>query len=180
MFALKEKYLPHYTYSDYLLWEGNWELINGVPYSMSPMPSWRHQSLNGNIFSVLKEHLKQCGNCKANIPVDWKISEDTILQPDVIVVCKPFEEGNFLGKTPEIIFEILSPSTADKDRNLKYELYQDAGVKYYIIVDPLKNSAQVYVLEEGFYKETGIYTTGTFYFEISGCQFDFDFSGIWE
>jgi|SRR6185312_10613535 len=180
MFAIKEKQLPHYTYSDYLLWEGNWELINGIPYSMSPMPSWRHQSLNVNIVSALKEQLKQCGNCKANIPVDWKISEDTILQPDVVVVCKPFEEGVFLSKTPEIIFEILSPSTASKDQNLKYELYQKAGVKYYIIVDPIKNTAQIFVFEGDAYKESGNYTTESFHFEISGCTFDFDFSGIWE
>ena len=180
MFAFKEKHLPHYTYPDYVLWEGNWELINGVPYAMSPMPSWRHQSLNGNIFAELKDHLKQCGNCKANIPVDWKISEDTVLQPDVVVVCKPFEEGIFLSKTPEIIFEILSPSTASKDQNLKYELYEKAGVKYYIIVNPNKNTAQVFVLNADIYKEAGTYTSGKFHFEITGCAFDFDFTGIWE
>ena len=58
MLALKEEYLPNYTYDDYVLWEGNWELIDGIPYAMSPAPTVTHQEINGNILVALKTALK--------------------------------------------------------------------------------------------------------------------------
>ena len=68
---IADKYRPHYTYEDYLLWEGRWELIDGMPYAMSPFPSVDHQDINGNLLVVFKEALKNnCNKCKALIPVE--------------------------------------------------------------------------------------------------------------
>ena len=67
--------------------------------------------------------------------MDWKISDDTVLQPDVLIVCKRIEK-KYLDFPPVLIVEVLWPSTAAKDRNVKMELYQLQLVKYYLIVDP--------------------------------------------
>jgi len=189
MFELQNKDLPKYTQADYEQWEGNWELIGGVPfakvsepdtaYTMAPAPGWYHQKLNWKICAKAQDGLNGCANCEVNMPVNWKISEDTIVQPDVVVVCKPFEEGLYLTKTPEIIFEILSASTSQKDRVLKYDLYESVGVKYYIIVNPIEKNAEIFLLNQDNYQSQGTFTTGIYHFEISGCNIDFDFGGIW-
>ena len=59
------KILPHYTYEEYCQWEGRWELIEGIPYAMSPTPVPRHQWISCNIKSELKDAIKKalCKNC---------------------------------------------------------------------------------------------------------------------
>jgi len=79
---LNINYLPRYTYKDYEHWEGRWELIDGIPYAMSPKPGILHQKVSNNIAAELKNLLEDCNECVALLPVDWKISDDTILQPD--------------------------------------------------------------------------------------------------
>ena len=85
---IKIDYIPRYTYNDYLNWEGRWELIEGLPYAMTPLPIIEHQEVSKNILLQLSERLKDCIKCKALLPVDWKIDNDTVLQPDNSVVCE--------------------------------------------------------------------------------------------
>jgi Uma2 family endonuclease len=179
MTAAQHKYLPHYTYDDYVQWEGRWELINGIPYAMSPAPIMFHQRINANITSELKVQLKNCPSCKVYYFIDFKIGDDIVLQPDASVVCEPFVEASFLTKAPEIVFEILSPSTKQKDLHAKYDIYEKAGVKYYVIVDPVKRQCFVYHLTEGIYKLVFTTETGKFEFGIEGCPIEFDFGTIW-
>ncbi|MCP5053770.1 MAG: Uma2 family endonuclease, partial [bacterium] len=141
--ALKTEDLPHYTYDDYVQWEGKWEIIHGIPYAMTPSPRKKHQWINTEIIWQLRTQLNDCKECNVLMPVDWPITENTVVQPDILVVCGESMEGAKLENTPVVIFEILSPSTAKKDRGLKYELYQNAGVKYYCIVDPETLSTEV-------------------------------------
>ena len=93
----KIKLLPHYTYEDYCNWEGRWELIDGIPFAMSPAPTPRHQWLIANIISELRVSIKKskCKLCKVYDFIDVKIEDDTILQHDCSVVCKPITK-NFL------------------------------------------------------------------------------------
>jgi len=179
MGALKKDYLPNYTYSDYIYWEGDWELIYGVPYAMSPAPSIAHQSISQSIAWVLQDALKGCETCKALLPVDWKISQNTIVQPDNLVICHKPLHPNYISKAPKIIFEILSPSTSTKDERIKYELYEQEGVSYYIIVNPTDEVAKVYRLHEGRYIKVADVSSETIHFELEACSFDFDFSKIW-
>ena len=74
----------------------------------------------------------------------------TILQPDILVVCKEIKK-KFLDFAPSLVVEIISPSTALKDRHTKYALYQSQGIKYYLIVDPDSNEAEVYKLDNNVY-----------------------------
>ena len=71
-------------------------------------------------------------------PIDWKINEETTVQPDNLVVCGELEKKAYLNKTPTLIFEILSKSTAHKDRTTKFKLYEQEGVRHYVIVDQMK------------------------------------------
>ncbi len=183
MGALKiEDAYPRYTYNDYLNWEGRWELIDGIAYAMSPMPLIEHQRISGKIANQLEEMLKECSICQALLPVDWKINDETIVQPDNLVIChKPRNEA-YLTKAPVIIFEVLSKSTAKKDTTVKFELYQFEGVKYYIIVDPDEKIAKVYELKDGRYVKVGDFEDEKATFKLKKCgkELEFDFDRIWD
>lgn len=63
-------YLPYYTYEDYKIWKGKWEIIDGVAYAMSPTPLIKHQSISNKIARNLEELFENCTKCKALLPVD--------------------------------------------------------------------------------------------------------------
>jgi Uma2 family endonuclease len=179
MGALREEDLPSYTYEDYKLWEGDWELIHGVPYAMSPAPMIKHQKISNNIARYLSEALEKCETCQALLPVDWKIDNHTIVEPDNLVICHEPQNEAYITKAPKIIFEILSKSTAHKDKNLKYSLYEKEGVDYYIIVDPTESIAKVYKLHEGTYIKVCDASDESIEFTLDACDFTFDFGKIW-
>lgn len=180
MSVQKQEYLPHYTSQDYESWEGSWELIEGVPYAMSPAPTIKHQSISQKIAYQLSAILENCENCKALLPVDWKINEETIVQPDNLIVCGDVD-GQYLSKAPKVIFEILSPSTAKKDTGIKFDLYQQEGVKYYIIVNPDESLAKVYKLtDDGRLIKKMDAQTEAYQLEVENSKLNFDFSQIWD
>ena len=109
--------------------------------------------------------------------VDWKISSDTIVCPDNSVVCSEIKT-KFIEDVPKIIFEVLSPSTKKVDRNRKYNLFQEKSVKYYILVEPKGDFAEVYKLENGFYKLKGEFTNEIYSFDLNNCKVDFNFGNI--
>ena len=170
--------LPHYTYDDYLLWEGRWEIIGGIPYAMTPAPTIEHQRISQQIAHDLLDALDNCEQCHALLPVDWKISEDTVLQPDNLVVCYP-PEGTYLTKAPTLVFEILSKSTAQKDRRTKYDIYEREGVRYYVIVDPVDHFAKVYKLVSGKFNKLIDAGNEVVAFDLGPCEIHLDFEKIW-
>lgn len=181
MGALKIEDLPQYTYEDYKNWEDNWEIIYGVAYAMSPAPMIKHQKISNNIAWELKNLFKNCKNCEVLLPIDWKISQDTIVQPDNSVICHIPTHEAYITKAPKIIFEILSKSTAKKDRGLKFNLYEKEGVKYYIIVNPDEEIAKVYHLKDGRYIKVCDASDESVEFDIKECEDKllFDFGKIW-
>jgi Uma2 family endonuclease len=134
------------------------------------------------IAAHLMSLLGNCGKCRPLMPVDWEIAPDTVVQPDVLVVCSDsdFLEDVKLTIPPVLVFEILSPSTARKDRIIKYQLYQDAGVKYYCIVDPETKSADVFLLRDSEYQGMGAFHEGKITFDLEECSIDFDFGSIFK
>ena len=179
MSAIKKEYLPNYTYDDYKEWEGNWELIYGVPYAMAPAPMIKHQAISNKIARYLDESLQECKVCQALLPIDWKIDDSTVVQPDNLIICHTPQNEAYISKAPKVIFEILSKSTATVDKNLKYELYEQEGVGYYIIVDPNESIAKVYELKEGRYIKLCDAYEESVDFDLNDCAFIFDFSKIW-
>ncbi len=87
--GISNKIIPHYTYDDYIQWEGRWELIEGHPIAMSPMPVPEHQRAASELRTEFTLALRKigCKECKAYDPLDYKVSEDTIIQPDILIVC---------------------------------------------------------------------------------------------
>lgn len=171
--------LPRYTYEDYLQWQGRWELIHGVAYAMAPAPGIAHQRISQQIASQLEYALANCPECHALLPVDWKIDEETTVQPDNLVVCGELAKMDYLSKAPTLIFEILSKSTAHKDRTTKFKLYEQEGVLYYVIVDPLESLAKVYRLQEGRYIKVVDAAQDTVEFDFGKCRIAFEFAKIW-
>ncbi|MDQ7060096.1 MAG: Uma2 family endonuclease [Sulfurimonas sp.] len=179
MRALRLEDLPRYDYDDYKTWEGRWELINGVPYSMSPSPTFEHQNISQNISYELKRLLKKCKDCKSVIALDWIVSDNTIVCPDNVILCNE-TQSKFIQTPPKVIFEVLSPSTKKKDRTIKYDIFQEQGVKYYILLEPKGNFAEVYKLTNGFYKLKGEFTDEEYIFNLDECKINFSFKNIFE
>ena len=177
--ALKEDHFPRYTYDDYCQWEGKWEIISGIAYAMTPAPSILHQSISQNISGQLFDLLKKCDNCHALLPVDWLVAEDTVVQPDHLVICGDRPDGVKLTVTPSLIFEILSDSTRQKDENLKYKLFEAAGVLYYFLVDPVTKTAKGYCLQNGRYEKIGTFNHDSTVIHLPECTIVFHFSEIW-
>ena len=82
----KEEYRPYYTYEDYKEWEGDWELIGGNAYAMAPSPRFNHQSIASLLIQSIGESIRSCKNCMVVFEMDYKISDDTILRPDIALV----------------------------------------------------------------------------------------------
>ena len=179
---LQKKYLPNYTYDDYEQWEGKWELINGIPFAMSPAPGIAHQEVSGKIHYQLLNLLKNCNNCKALLAIDWRPMDEfdnNVFQPDNLVICKE-ATGNYITDAPELIFELLSPATALKDKHLKFEAYEARGVKYYVIVDIDLRAADVFELKDGKYSKIIEAKNDIVNFILdNNCVIDFNFSEIW-
>lgn len=177
--ACDEEYIPRYSYKDYLEWEGKWELIGGIAYAMSPAPIIKHQEISSNIWLELREKSKECQYCKSLQAVDWKTDFKTVVCPDNLLVCGEDVGDKQLTKIPQIIFEILSPSTAFKDRNVKYKLYEKMGVKYYILVDGTALTAEVFELIDDSYQKIKNAQDDIVKFELDRCKIAFDFEKIW-
>lgn len=179
-FALKREHYPNYTYDDYLQWEGHWELIDGIPYAMSPLPSIRHQQIAANLLVQLTEALKDCNQCTATLPIDWKVAYNTVIQPDVMVVCYPLNDGNFIDEAPTLVVEVLSPSTRDRDLLVKRKIYEEQKVKYYVIVDPAELSITVLLHNGTTYTEVLVTREGHYTFKFDNeCSAQIDLGTIW-
>lgn len=169
MTAMRPDMSKSYTYADYLNWNGEEriELINGIPYMMTPAPSRQHQEilfeLAGQFRNALKD--KECKGYVAPFDVRFPDFEDpndneiyTVVQPDLVVVCdsQKLDEKGCIG-APDLIVEVLSPSTASHDYIRKMNLYEKHGVKEYWIVHPTEQLVMVYVLGNGQYGKPFVY-----------------------
>lgn len=147
-----------YTYADYLTWpeDERWEIIDGIAY-MQAAPSWQHQAISSELSAQFVNYLRG-KSCKAftapfdlRLPEENEKDEDTknVLQPDIVVVCsKKGLKGTGYYGVPELIIEITSPATSRKDRLLKFNKYEKAGVKEYWIVEP-EGVVSVFKLQDG-------------------------------
>ena len=158
-----------FTFSDVLTWDENEriEIIHGEAFMMAP-PSRIHQEISGEIFRQLANYLegKQCKVYSAPFGVrlferdeDSPGDVDTVVEPDISVVCNRSKLDDHGCKgAPDMLIEILSPSTLRHDQLVKLNLYQQAGVREYWIVDPMSKSVQVFLLDsEGFLRIHEVY-----------------------
>lgn len=174
------KILPNYTYDDYLHWEGKWELIDGFPIAMNPAPLPKHQRVSSALLAEFVFALKKSKKCNAYQPIDFKVNESTILQPDISIICgKPTKA--YLDFPPVLVVEVLSPSTALRDRHTKFGIYEEQGIKYYLIVDADKEKVDVYMLVNGKYEQQEYDANLPFHFSFEeNCDANILFSEIWD
>lgn len=148
------RYRPRYTVDDYACWEGSWELWDGIPIATSPSPFGRHGQLAGRLITELNRSIDDSG-CQAAVlaEIDWIVSRDTVVRPDVSVVCGSAPPRH-IEQPPALVAEVLSAATRDRDLGEKKDLYRDHGVRWYLIVDPEKNSLAAFSLTAGNYQPT--------------------------
>jgi len=145
-----------YTYADYLTWDDDVrrELIDGVPYLMA-LPNPRHQEISGNLLVLFRSFLKG-KQCKVYLPLDVRLNastlDNTVVQPDLLIICDHsiIDKASIKG-VPDMVVEILSPSTARYDKSLKFETYLKAGIREYWIVDPKNETLAVNILKDDNY-----------------------------
>lgn len=162
----------HYSYADYLTWkiDDMMELIRGKAFKWAASaPGMSHQKVSLRLASALFTFLKgkPCQVFQApfdvRFPVKSKKSDeiDTVLQPDLCVVCdeSKLDEAGCIG-APDLVVEILSPGNNRKELKLKYEVYEDSGVKEYWVIHPTEQTLLVYTLVKGKYQPSGLFVAG--------------------
>ena len=154
-----------YTYADYLLWrfKEQVELLRGKLFKMSPAPREIHQRvsmyLSGELYNFFKDKTCRFYSAPFDVRIPAKGAKGTtdnqiytIVQPDLCVVCDLEKiDGRGCIGAPDLVVEILSPSNSRKDLKDKYEIYEEAGVPEYWIVDPDNKAFYRYILQEGVY-----------------------------
>lgn len=156
------------TYADYLAMgdEVRCEVIDGQVYNMSPAPTPKHQAVQRELLTEFSLFLRG-KTCRVfGSPIDVCFSEESNdinkikewVEPDIVIVCdrSKIHEKRIVG-VPDLIVEILSPSTSRKDKRVKFQRYEREGVQEYWIVDPSNETVDGYVLNETVYKHVGTF-----------------------
>jgi Uma2 family endonuclease len=156
-----------FTYEDFLLFPDDGkrhELIEG-DHHMSPAPKITHQEISGNLFTCIKEFLRRTHLGRVfSAPTDVVFSDIDVVEPDLVYVSAAraaiITEDNIQG-APDLVVEILSPSSRKTDEIVKRKLYERYGVAEYWIVDPELETVKVYRFVEGRYARVAELTRET-------------------
>lgn len=151
-----------YSYADYLLWKfkERVELFKGKILKMSPAPNTKHQDISRNLigefFPLFKNQKCKLYDAPFDVRLPNKNMEDekifTVVQPDLCIICDPnkIDEKGCIG-APDLIIEILSPGNSKTEMKNKFQLYEEAGVREYWIIDPDRESVLLNILQDGKY-----------------------------
>ena len=143
--------------------EKRYELIDGVVYLLAS-PGFRHQTVLGELYATFRKYFENDGPCapylspfdvdliRQPLKEEREVTEDDInvVQPDLMVLCDPEKDLNEKDRykgTPELVVEILSPSTRSKDISKKLDLYRESGIKEFWIIDPKNREIRVFRFE---------------------------------
>ena len=157
-----------YSYADYLTWDDDrrYEIIDGEVFDMTS-PSLLHQSISGELSRQMANYFED-KPCKVfAAPLDVLLAKNTsrsnevftVVQPDIMVVCDPkkLEERGIVG-APDLVVEIISPSTSSKDNIIKRRIYEQAGVKEFWLISPVERLIRVNKLgKDGLFEREEIY-----------------------
>ena len=125
------------------------EKINGQEVLMSPRPATRHSRAAGRIYGIFFQFLRK-KRCEAFFEHEVHLDDENVFVPDVLIICdKNKIKANWIDGAPDLVVEVLSPSTTINDRGIKKDVYERSGVKEYWIVDPAAKSIEVHYLKDG-------------------------------
>lgn len=163
---IEEPGVPYYTYQDYMNFDFEYmvEIIKGQIFKVTPAPGTLHQKITTRLTLTIAPHFEKGNWQYFSAPTDVilqsrnKKQKDTVVQPDHFLVCDPLkiQERGCFG-APDWIIEILSPHNKKKDLNVKYEVYEEAGVKEYWIVMPREKIVETFQLVNKKYQRMGVY-----------------------
>jgi Uma2 family endonuclease len=149
----------HFTYADYLSWEGpeRYQIIDGEAFMMSS-PTVEHQAISGELSRQLANFLVGKSSRVFAAPLDVRLfpeedlSDDTVVQPDILVVCDSAKLGKgSVNGPPDLVMEIVSASNSQQEMFRKFENYLNAGVREYWVLEPEMKIVHVHVLQDGHY-----------------------------
>ncbi len=146
------------TYKEYeaLPADGRRYEIHDGELSVTPAPSPQHQRVIGDLYTMLRQHVKSGGLGEVLLsPIDCILTDISIVQPDLVYLDTArasLVSNRGIEGPPALVIEVLSPSTTEIDRSTKRQLYARHGVPYYWIVDPGARAVEAYVLSEGVYQ----------------------------
>jgi Uma2 family endonuclease len=144
-----------YRKEDYLA------LDEGAPFQlikadlvMSPAPTSYHQILSARLYKLIDSYLERSniGGICLFAPLDVHLDDENIFQPDLLYIAEARKAElikDYIDGAPDLVIEILSPSTAYYDLRQKKDIYEQHGVKEYMIIDPIQLNAEIYRLENG-------------------------------
>ncbi len=144
----------HWTYGDYcnLNDDKRYEVIEGE-LIMTPAPSFKHQKVLAKLGSLIFNYVneKKLGEVVFS-PVDVVLSDDIVLQPDIVYISNEntgiIKEAGIFGP-PDMVIEVISPTSIYKDTHVKKRLYEQAGIKEYWLVFPDEKVIEIFALEKG-------------------------------
>jgi len=127
----------------------------------------------------MMDSLRSQDKCKCTVvaDVDWRVAIDTVVRPDLSILCEA-PDGDFINSPPTMIAEVLSPSTAAKDRDAKRKLYQTQGVPWYLMVDLDAKSCELLELRGGDYYQAEVESDQIELLLHDGCFVRLDFSKL--
>jgi Uma2 family endonuclease len=158
-----------YTYPDYLHWhfKERVELIRGKVFKISPAPNTNHQlilaNLGRNFLNFFREHscIVFFGPFDVRLPIAKPGKDYTVVQTDICVICDESKlDKQGCKDAPDLVVEILSPGNSRHEMQTKFELYEEAGVREYWIVEPEKKWVLVYSLYDNKYIGSKPYVEG--------------------
>jgi Uma2 family endonuclease len=135
------------TYDPYV----RYEIIEGIRYDMQPSPKVNHQVLVTEVYASIR-HTCHSKGIIIVAPMDVHFDEENVVQPDLIFISNEnagIIRNNQIHGTPDLLVEILSPSSGQHDKIRKRKLYEKFGVKEYWIVDPIYSTVDQFVLNNG-------------------------------
>ena len=152
-----------YSFADYLTWSFSEriELLKGLVFKMSPAPNTAHQRVSGELFVNFHSYFKNKTCQLFHAPFDVRLPKEsaseneifTVVQPDLCVICDPnkIDERGCIG-APDLVIEILSPGNTTKEMKNKFEIYEEAGVREYWLVEPNDKVVLIYILVNAKYQ----------------------------
>ena len=164
---MSQKSAPvHWTYDDYLRLPDDGtrvEILDGQKF-VTPAPTPRHQLVIATLLPAIQRFVEEndLGAC-STAPIDVLLAHDTVVQPDLIFIAR--ERLSLIGAkaiegAPDLVVEVLSPSTRRRDHRQKRDLFERYGVREYWLVDPDTDRVEVFVLEDGGFVQRVDVTTG--------------------
>jgi Uma2 family endonuclease len=180
-----------YTYADYLQWkiEERIELFKGRILKLSA-PNRIHQQVSGGLFLAIATHLKG-KKCKVysapfdvRLPVHNRKKDNevtTVVQPDICVICDEtkLDDRGCCG-APDLVVEILSPGNSQKEVRLKFDIYEEAGVKEYWLIHPVEQTLIAYTLHENTFGGGKMYAPSDILYSTSIQGLSIDMNEIFE